>query len=129
MRVKTKVNVRIGVDADMKNLMFAPDDTLAEAIIDSYARCTAGIVAIPLNTSEDLPLGDVTAVKGVYLRVDQDVEVKLNGGSEVIQLRKASGTAPIYARLFLEADITQLNITAPADADVNGIYCVWGDTP
>lgn len=128
MRIRHKVNVRIGVDTDMKNLMFAPDDDLAEAIIDSYTKCGSGILQIVKNTDEDVPLGDVDAVKGVFLRVDQDVVVTLNGGVETIQLRKAGGTGSQYARLFLEADINQINIAAPADADVNGIYCVWGDT-
>ena len=127
MRIKHKVNVKVASDTDMKNLLFAPDDVLSEVTIDAYARVASGLISIAQATNEDLPLGDVTAVKGVYFKVDQDVTIKLNGGTDIIQLRKASAGSTVYARFFIEADITQINITAPADADVTGVFCVWGD--
>ena len=128
MRIKHKVNVRVASDTAMENLLFGPDDTLSEVTIDAYAKVASGLIKIAQNTNEDVPLGDVTAVKGIYLKVDQDVVVKLKGGAETIQLRKASSGASVYARLFLEADINQVNVAAPADADVTGVYCVWGDS-
>lgn len=128
MRIKHKVNVNIASDTDMKNLLFGPDDALSEVTIDAYARMASGLVHIAATENEDLPTGDVTAVKGIFLKVNQEVTVKINGGSEVFQMRKPTTSSSVYARLFFEGDITQVNITAPADADVEGVYCVWGDT-
>lgn len=128
MRIKHKVNVRIADDADFKNFLFAPDDSLAEVVIDAYYRQVSGKFKIDLNTSEDLSLGDITAVKGIYIKVNKDCQVKLNGGTEIIQLRRPGSTTSDYAKLFLEADITQVNITAPTTEDMEGFYCAWGDT-
>lgn len=128
MRIKHKVNVQIASDADMYNLLFAPDDTRSEVVIDAFARMASGLVKVAATTNEDLPLGDVTAIKGIFLKVDQECEVKLNGGTEIIQLRKPTTSSTVYARLFLEADISQVNINVPGADDLEGVYCVWGDT-
>lgn len=127
MRIKHKVNVRIANDTDMYNLLFGPDDIRSEVTIDSYTRMSSGLIKVAMNTNENLPLGDVTAVKGIFLQVNQEAVIKLNGGTETIQMRKPSTSASVYARLFLEGDISQVNIAAPALADLEGIYCVWGD--
>ena len=34
MRIKHKMNIRIADDTSMKNLLFAPDDELAEVVAD-----------------------------------------------------------------------------------------------
>jgi len=128
MRIRHKVNVRIGADAALTNLLFAPDDTNAEVVIDGYVRQTSGTFSIAMNTNEDLALGDITAVKGIYLIVDQDCVVTLNGGAETIQLRKGATTTGTTAKLFLEADISEINVAAPASLAATGTYCVWGDT-
>lgn len=128
MRIKHKVNVRIADDADFKNFLFAPDDTLSEVIIDAYYRQSSGKFKILMNTNEDISLGDITAVKGIYIRVNKDAVVKLNGGSEEIQLRRSGATSTDYAKLFLEADITEVNITAPVTEDLEGMFCAWGDS-
>lgn len=128
MRIKHKVNVRVGYDTDMNNLLFGPSDELSEVIIDAYSRVTSGLVRIAEDTTEDLPLGDVETVKGIYLKVNQDVQIVLNDGTDVIQLRKPTASTSVYARLFLEADITKVTITAPETLVVEGVYCVWGDS-
>jgi hypothetical protein len=110
----------------MKDALFAPDDTLSEITIDSFLRQSSSKFTIAATTNEDLPLGDVTAIKGMYLQVDADCIVKLNGGTQEIQLR-AQGTTSPSAKLCIEADINQVNVTAAAAA-LNGTICVWGDT-
>lgn len=128
MRIKHKVNVRIADDADFKNFLFAPDDALSEVIIDAYYRQSSGKFKIALNTNEDISLGDITSVKGIYIRVNKDAVVKLNGGTEEIQLRRSGSTTSDYAKLFLEADITAVNISAPVTEDLEGMFCAWGDS-
>lgn len=127
MRIRHKVNVSITEDTDGKNVLFGPDDSLAEVQIDTYERQTSGRLKILEGATENVPFGDVDAVKGIYLKVDNDCQVVLNGGVEVIQLRKVGTTSTTYAKLFMEADLTQVAIEAPADAVVTGTYCVWGD--
>ena len=128
MRIKHKVNVRIWDDTTEYNALFAPDDTRAEVIISGYVRQTSGKFSIAATANENLALGDITAVKGLYLVVDQDCQVKINGDDQVIQLRKGATTTGTTAKFFIEADITAVNITAPAGSAVTGMYCVWGDT-
>lgn len=128
MRIKHKVNVRIADDADFKNYLFAPDDALSEVVIDAYYRQVSGKFKITANTNEDLSLGDIDAVKGIYIRVDKDAVVKLNSGTEEIQMRRSGTGTTDYAKLFLEADITAVNIAAPTTEDMTGMYCAWGDT-
>lgn len=127
MRIKHKVNVKIADDADMKDLLFSFDDTLSEVIIDGYTKQASGKFKILATENENLPLGDVEAVKGVYLKVSRDCILKLNGGTEEIQLRRAGALSTNIAKFFIEADITQINLTAPATEDLVGTYCVWGD--
>jgi len=122
MRIRHKVNVRIFDDADMKDCLFGPDDALAEVNIDIFTKQTSGKFSVAAAANEDLALGDITAVKGIYLEADADFTFKLNGGSEIFQARKSTSSA----KVFLEADINQVNITAAA-AVLNGRYCVWGD--
>lgn len=128
MRIKHKVNVRIADDADFKNYLFAPDDALSEVVIDAYVRQVSGKFKITANTNENLSLGDVDAVKGIYIKVDKDAVVTLNGGAETIQLRRSGTTTSDYAKLFLEADISAVNVAAPVTEDCSGWYCAWGDT-
>jgi hypothetical protein len=133
MRIKHKVNVRIAEDADMNNLHFGPADTLSEVTIDAFVRTTSAKAVVAANTSEDLALGDISSIKGIYLFSDQPVVLKLNGGTEELQLQVpttvgATATSPAVAKFFMEGDINQVNVTAPADDAANITYAVWGDT-
>ena len=126
MRIKHKVRVQIADDANMKNLLFSKDDDLSEKTVDGYVRQVSGKFTVPMNTNEDLSLGDITAVKGLYIEADQDIQIKLNGSSDAIQLRKAPDTSST-TQFFIEADISQVNVIAPVTVDANGTYCFWGD--
>lgn len=125
IRILLKLNTRIYSDTAKKNALFAPDDALSEEVIDSFDQHSSSDFVIAATASEDLPLGDMDTIKGMYLAVDADCVVKLNGGTEQIQMRKPSTSS--LAKLCIEADITQVNITAGA-ATLNGTICVWGTT-
>lgn len=124
IRVTHKVRPQIYADTNKKNVLFAPDDTLSEVVIDSFTKHSSNNISVAASASENLPLGDITAIKGMYLQVDADCTVKLNGGTETIQLR-AQGTTSPSAKLFIEADINQVNVTA-GSAILNGTICLWG---
>ena len=126
IRLKTKINVRIAEDTDMNNLLFAPKDDLAEVTIDGYEKSVSGVLKVDANTTEALSLGDVDTPKGLYLRVDNDCLVNINGLGN-IQLRRSSVATGVVAKLAIEADITSVSITAPTTSDVRGVWAIWGD--
>ena len=125
IRVKHKVRVQVYREASEYNGYYVPDDTRSEVVLDSFDRQANSVIAIGQGTSETLDFGDVDAVKGIYLEVDQDVTVSINGSVTPLQLRV--GASGGKAKLFLEADITSVEVTAPSGADVVGECCVWGD--
>ena len=126
MRIKHKIRVHIADDTDMKNLRFAPDDSLSEVQIDTYTKQTNGDFTVSAATKEELALGDITAAKGLYLEVNKDAKVYLNGDATPIQLRRGNSTTTSKAKLFVEADISKVEVEAGTD-EVTGLYAVWGD--
>lgn len=126
MRVKHQLVLTIANDTELKDKFFDTDPTLAQVIVDNYQRSHSGIMKVDAAAAENLPLGDVDAVKGFYIKADQDGTFKLNGGTEVFQLRRADATSG-SAKVFMECDITQVELTAPAGADMNVIFACWGD--
>jgi hypothetical protein len=126
MRIKHTVLVKIGDDPEMKDLLFGPDETLAQVVTDKYTKETSGKVSVVGGETETIDFGDITAVKGVYLKVNAECGIKINGGS-AIQLRKSLDTTAGLAKFFIEADISSLQIVAAADTPVSGIFCAWGD--
>lgn len=123
MRTKHKVYVKIADDADMKDGLFTPDDTLAEVILDVFHHQNSGTVHVAAGTTLTIPFGHVTAVKGCFLKLDNDCLLTLNDSTTDIQLRAQAS----YAKFFLEGDLSKVEITAPAEDSVEGFFCVWGD--
>jgi hypothetical protein len=103
--------------------------------IDTYESHAGGSLSVPDTTSQSLSLVDVSSpAKGLYIEVDNDCDVVLNGSASPLQLRRAPAppdTSPIprapYAKLFVEANITSIEVQANQGTDVKGNYIVWGD--
>lgn len=126
MRLKHKVIVKVSDDADMKDLLFSTDEQLAEVVIDAWTKSFCGKVTVAMNTNENLSLGDIGMVKGLYLKANKDVVIKLNGSADSLTLKRSGTTTSHFAKLFLEGAITQVNIAAPVTEDASIIYCIWG---
>ena len=125
MRLKTTVRVQAWLDAAMKRAMFNDDATLSQMQTDGYAKQANSVLSIAPLATETLSFGDVTLVKGIYLEVDQEAKVRLNGG-DAIQMRMAVGSTK--AKLFLEADVSQVTVENTDDTAVlTGFVCCWGD--
>jgi hypothetical protein len=126
MRLKHTVRVQAALDTAMKRSLFNDDVTLSQVQTDGFASQANSILSIAAEGSESLSFGDVTLVKGLYLEVDQEALVHLNGSADAIQLRKATGATK--AKLFVEADITEVEIENPSTTAVlTGVYVAWGD--
>lgn len=124
MRTKLKTNVIISNDADGKNILFGFDDTLAEEVIDTYTRCVSGKFSVGAAGTEALPFGDVTAVKGIYVKADAGFTFSVNGNPVVTaNVASASGSS----RVFMQADLSSFSITNGGSSAVTGIWVAWGD--
>lgn len=126
MRIKHSILLDIGLDADMKDLVFQTDDTLAQVVIDGYTKVNVATIAVIAGATEAVPLGDVAVLRGMYLKADQDCVLKLNGGIESISLKRAAAGTNDRAKFFAEMSMTGATITAGATA-VNVVCVVWGD--
>lgn len=126
IRVRHTVAVRTARDTDFNFAMWDPDVTLSEVILDGFDKQTNGVFTVAVSSSESLNLGDITAVKGMYLEVDADCLVRLNGSTDDIQMRIGATGSP--AKLFIEADISAVVVeNQSGTAILNGVVVFWGD--
>ena len=127
MRIKHTIQLRIARDTEMRRLLFSDDTQLSEKVIDGYAKHVQGHIAIIAGATESLCLGDITAVKGLYLELDQNAYVRLNGSSDNIVCAKPPSASEDSAKLFLEADISAVEIENATTVPLTGLYVMWGD--
>lgn len=128
MRIRHKVNVRVSNDADMKDLLFAPDDVLSEVVVDGYTHQVSGKIFVLAGETLTLTFADlgVGICKGLFLKLDQDASLTLDEGSVPIVLARSGTGAGDFAKFFIEGILSTVEIEAPAEEDVAGIYCAWG---
>lgn len=127
LRMKHRVWVNTSRNTDMSDLVYGPAEADRLVQHDAFDQWGGGSIKIAASGNEDLSLIDVENVKGIYLEVAGDAQVKLNGSSDVIQLRRYSAETNVVAKLFLEGDITQVNITETGGTDaLVGHYHIWG---
>ncbi len=124
MRLRRKIILKIADDTEMKDLLFQTDETLAEIVVDNFTTENDGKLKIAANATETLSFGDVTVVRGFFLKVDQDVIININALGEM-QLRKAPGAK--FLNHFVEGEISSVTVKAPTLAAVDGVYAFWGD--
>lgn len=127
MRVKHTVLMQLARDIEMRRLFYSDDSQLAQQVIDGYDKQAQGHIAIAATATESLTFGDVDAVKGLYLELNQNAKVRINGSATDIVLAKPPSASADVAKLFLEADITAVEIENPTTEPMTGIYVVWGD--
>jgi len=127
MRVEHQIHVQIHDDTDAKDALWAPDKTLAKTVITNMQRHQAGTFQIDAAATENLSLGDIAAVRAVYIEVDGNFNVVWNGGAEIFNYLLADTTSGRKARCFNEMTVTACAITNPGAAAINGRYVVYGD--
>jgi len=125
MRVRNTVQVQISLDADGKRKLFSDDQQLSQTMTDQFATQANSVLAIAPSNTENLSLGDVELVRGLYLEVDKEAKVRLNGSSDFIQMRMAPDG--VKARLFLEAEITAITVENTSTDVLSGVYVCFGD--
>lgn len=124
IRVKWIIQPQLSEDTDGTKKLFYRDTTPSTVIIDTFSKSVNSVLSVATSSTDSLSLGDLTAAKGLYLEVNADCLVYLNGSSIPIQLRKSDGVA----KLFIEADINQIDVeNQSSSAILEGVYCLWGD--
>jgi hypothetical protein len=129
MRVRHRVNVVVFEDKEGKNKLFAPDDALAEVILDGYTEVSSGTVVLPAAGPFTVPFASIAAVRGLYLRGNGDFTLALNGAPPFNVKRGSTGPAAavgITAKVFLEAQVTSAVVVA-GSAEMTLTYCAFGD--
>jgi len=126
IRVKHNVLVQISADTDAKRKHYYPETK--EVVIDAFDKTTNRNFTVASAASEALDLSDITDVRGLYLEVDGDVDVIINGSATPISLKRSSTGTGVVAKLFLEASISSITIDNTAGSSaVNGEMAIWGD--
>ncbi len=93
-----------------------------------WQKIHGGLFTVPINTTESLGLGDVPSpAKAVYIEVDNDCDITLNGLASPVQVRRVTGQDSLPSKLFMEVDIASIQVKALGTKPVNGTYRVWGD--
>lgn len=127
MRIKHTIRLQIARDQEMRRLLYSDDAQLSEKVIDGYEKHVQGHIAIAAAATESLCLGDITAVKGLYLELDQNAYVRLNGSLDNIVVAKPPSASEDTGKLFLEADINAVEIENPTANPLTGLFVMWGD--
>jgi len=130
MRLKHKMWLNLAIDTDLKDLVYGPAETERLIQTDAFDQWDGAKINLADGDNADLSLAGITNVKGVYLQIDGDAKVKLNGSSDAIQLRRYATTTGIVCKLMLEADITAINVENPSGsgAAMSGHFIAWGSS-
>ena len=125
MRLKHTVQINASLDTDGKRKLFSDDPSTALTDTEGYLNFADSSLRIEPTVTKALSFGDVAQVRGLYLEVNQEAVVAING-TTAIQLRKAPGA--LVAKLFLEVAISALSVSNPSTTDVlTGVMVCWGD--
>lgn len=125
MRLKYQINPVLTDDSDGKDVLFKLDSSKLRTI-DGFTRYNAGRFQVAAASTEAMTFGDVTAVRGFYLRVYGDALVTINGADTAFALTLPADQT--YAELSGDLTITSISIeNEDAAAVLPGILVVWGD--
>lgn len=120
-----RANVQIYEDAAKKSARYAPDDTLAAIQTSTFDRQQSGDFAVASAGNEALPLGDISSVRGVLVKVNAACTIRVNGSSDGVVLTPSeSGKKAHY---LVEGVFTEVRILADQGSAVSGSFCAWGD--
>lgn len=130
MRVRHTVNPVVSEDANGRSVLFGLDEQLADAVIDGFTRVNSGVTDLSDTDVYNIPLGDVTDARGIFLRSDGgDFDVVINGSDTPLQVRRGvtgeGGALFQNCKLLIECNVATVEVTAVGDGRLT--YCIWGD--
>lgn len=129
MEVEAKVNVRIFDDVNHRDILFAPDDSLAAVTNTRPTEWWGGRFSIAAAGSLVLPIGTVGTVAGIYIRALDNFDLQLNGSTPALPVRKGLGlVAADPIKFYVDTTASVILVTNPSiTVALVGYYAVWGD--
>jgi hypothetical protein len=122
-----KLNPKVVVARDSgykQRLWERTDETLNQIVRTDLAEQSSGVLVVPVDGTQAVPFGTVTAAAILLLQSSQECRVTLDGGDEYLTI-KGSGSYP--GLLLLHGDVASATVenmgTAAAEVD----YLVVGD--
>jgi hypothetical protein len=112
-------NDAAGAEKLFDNTFARVEDTAAVVAEENDGALKVAAAAVDIA----LPFGGVTTAGFLFILFDQDLTLKLNGGSQVIQLKKGPGGRGVF---HLEGAATQVLLSNPGAADALVLYAVAG---
>jgi hypothetical protein len=126
IRVDHTVAPQISRDSNQKQKLFFPDLNSEAVSIDTFETAANSVLSLAPSAVESLTFGDVVDVRGLYLEVNQDCYLRLNGSVDNLPLKLGPNASK--AKVFLEADITEIQIQNLSTTEqLSGVYVLWGD--
>lgn len=125
-RVKHSISLLASLDEDEKQIGFERSaQTAIQTIRTDLEVGKSDTRVIPKSTTDDtLELGGVGTAAILYMETDQELTIKINGGTESFKLTPTSGA---NAKLLWEGEFTSLSVSnASADNDAILTYLVAG---
>jgi hypothetical protein len=118
-------------DAEMKAVDL--NDGLEQSLEDD-AIAVEGVGLSPMKLAASavdvaVSLGPVTTAKRLFILSDQAITVKLNGSDDALALVPAvagSADKEDWAVFYIEADVTEIQLSNPASAIANVLYALAG---
>lgn len=125
MRIRHTVDVHVTADAGTTSSLFGPDSVYNKAVLDTMTEVASGTQMISGGDAETISLGDVADARGLYLRVNAPCQVTINDG-DPLPLRPGSVAAGSWAKLFVECDVTSLEVENTGTTELTCVYVIWG---
>lgn len=127
LRLVHELILKLSEDEAGKRVLFERQASDSKVTFDKWFRHNSSTFTVADTTQLSLSLGDITSpARGAYLEVDANCDIRLNGSVDPLQVRRqADETAP--SKIFLNANISAIEVDASQAVEVNGIYVVWGD--
>lgn len=123
MKLSRSLKLLLTSDADALKLFDHTFDVTEEAAA-VVAEESSGLVKLAAATVDaPIAFGGVTTARSLLVASDKDITVKLNGGSESIAVKKATGARGV---LYLEGAITALTVSVPGAEDATVLYALAG---
>jgi len=130
LRQKHKVWVNTSRNTGMTDLVYGPGETDRLVEHDSFDQWDGSKIDLAESANVDLNLQGIINCKGIYIQMNGDAKVTINGSDTPLQLRRYGSTTGVVCKLFVEADITSVNVENPSGsgAAMAGHFHAWGSS-
>jgi hypothetical protein len=116
-RVKHQIKVLASVDENERLIgLNRQEDVTTTVVRDDLTQAHNETRAVAPNvTDQALAFGAVATAKILYMETDQELTMKINGGSEVFKLTPTTGAK---AKLFWEGEFTAITVSNASTTEI-----------